>query len=181
MKKTNVLVATSALGLTLAGGAVVAGLTSEPAKPASPVAGTGTQTLSGGSLSGGSLSEQSLSQQSAAKVVKKSDYGPWNSHFANTKLKCRTYASAGTSGGRIWHYGKIECNKKVATIDVYSGINPGKPGVSKKLCRDTKSCAVEGWVKNPSGKQSWSVTTTGGAGVLLLSGSRLSAHVTFTA
>lgn len=177
MKKTNALVATGALGLTLAGGAVVAGLTSEPAKPASPVAGTGTTQ----SLSGGSLPGQSLSQQSAAKVVKESDYGPWSSHFANTKLKCRTYASAGTSGGRVWHYGKIECNKKVAVIDVYSGINRGRPAVSKKVCRDTKTCAVEGWVKNPSGQQSWSVTTTGGAGTLLLSGNRLSAHVTFRA
>ncbi|QKW38779.1 hypothetical protein HUT06_36110 [Actinomadura sp. NAK00032] len=176
MKKTNALVATGALGLTLAGGAVVAGLTSEPAKPASPVAGTGTQSFSGGSLPG-----RSLSQQSAAKVVKKSDYGPWSSHFANARLKCRTYASSGTSGGRVWHYGKIECNKKVALIDVYSGINWGRPEVSRKVCKYTKTCAVEGWVKNPSGKQSWSVTTTGSVGVLLLSGNRLSAHVTFRA
>ncbi|NDU71410.1 hypothetical protein GWI34_02055 [Actinomadura sp. DSM 109109] len=171
MKRTNALVATSALGVALAGGAVIAGIAAESAsspKPAGRVAGTASAPAAG-------------AQGAAVTAIKKTDYGPWSGHHANQKLKCRTYASAGTTGGRVWHYGKIECNKKVAMIDVISGVNPGRPGISQHLCRDVKSCSVKGWVNNPSGKQGWSVTTTGSVGPVLYSGVRLSAHVTFRA
>lgn len=170
MKRKNALVAASALGVTLAGGAVVSGLaidsTSSP-KPAARVADTGSVAPARG--------------QAAAPAIKKTDYGPWSGHFANESLNCRTYASAGTVGGRVWHYGKIECNKKTAIIDVVSGVNPGKPAIAQHLCRDARSCTVKGWVNNPSGNQNWSVTTTGSVGVLLFSGNRLSAHVAFRA
>ncbi|MEV4001650.1 hypothetical protein [Actinomadura sp. NPDC049753] len=170
MKRKNAIVAASALGVALAGGAVVSGLaiesTSSP-KPAARVADAGPVAAAGG--------------QAAATTIKKTDYGPWSGHFANKSLKCRTYASAGTVGGRVWHYGKIECNKKTAIIDVVSGVNPGKPAIAQHLCRDAKSCSVKGWVNNPSGNQNWSVTTTGSVGVVWFTGSRLSAHVAFRA
>ncbi|TYK53216.1 hypothetical protein [Actinomadura decatromicini] len=158
MKKTPVLVAVGALGITLGGAAVLASVATD----AGP-------------------SPRSAGQVAAATALKKSDYGPWSSHFANGSLRCRTYASAGTSGGRVWHYGKIECNKRVAMIDVVSGTNPGKPAISQHLCRDVTSCETKAWVNNPSGNQSWSVTTTGSVGTMWLSGERLSAHVTFRA
>ncbi|MBB6399447.1 hypothetical protein BKA00_006361 [Actinomadura coerulea] len=189
MKRKNALVAAGALGVALAGGAVVSGLTIESTsspKPAARVAATGSVAAAGGQAAGGqaggqAAGGQAAGGQAAATAIKKTDYGPWNGHFANQSLKCRTYASAGTVGGRVWHYGKIECNKKTAIIDVVSGVNPGKPAIAQHLCRDVKSCTVKGWVNNPSGNQNWSVTTTGSAGVLLFSGERLSAHVTFRA
>ncbi|MEV0666456.1 hypothetical protein ACIBI3_20465 [Actinomadura luteofluorescens] len=185
MKRKNALVAASALGVALAGGAVVSGLTidstSSP-KPAARVADTGPVVAAGGQAAGGQAAGgQAAGGQAAATAIKKTDYGPWSGHFANNSLQCRTYASAGTVGGRVWHYGKIEWNKKTAIIDVVSGVNPGKPAIAQHLCRDVKSCSVKGWVNNPSGNQDWSVTTTGSVGVLLFSGPRLSAHVAFRA